>query len=396
MIRASRLKGIPVVSTMNGRTGLSAVAPLVDITKKAVSHIGIRTEGIESAAGFIQLPIDQVDRLDTEAVEVRDINGQNLLSAKEEDLPGTPEPVNLIGMNVISRMGNLKGVVQDYLFSQHSGKLMIVCVLTEGEEALIHCDDEFTIVQDVVISDLTKRLDPKEMEMLLPLFEKWAIPEKDEKPAFVPEPVMEEVEPPVAPPAPPMEALKAEEPAAVEVAEVSPVIEEIPAAEAVAVAENVTAEEEENTPETSEVSPEPVKAEKKERRKLFKKIKDSDKREEAVPVEEAVVESLTPEPVPVPEVPVEAAEAVPEPVPEPQTVAVEVEVSAEESVPLEMEIEVNPDFDALLELSDLPPLAMPTKEEILAVAARDEDEGEMEKFYLSTAAKMLLKRYMAD
>lgn len=354
MIRASRLKGIPVVSTMNGRTGLSAVAPLVDITKKAVSHIGIRTEGIEGTAGFIQLPIDQVDRLDTEAVEVRDINGQNLLSAKEESLPGSAKPVNLIGMNVISRMGNLKGVVQDYLFSQHSGKLMIVCVLTEGEEALIHCDDEFTIVQDVVISDLTKRLDPKEMEMLLPLFEKWAIPEKEEKPVFIPEPVMEEVQPPETPPAPPMEAPKTYEAAAVDEAEVLPEIEEVPQAEAVPVPED---------------SPEPIKADNKERRKLFKKVKDSDKGKEAVLAPEADL------------------------VPEVQAVDLE---PAEETVPVDRGIEVTPDYDGLLELSDLPPLAMPTKEEILAVAARDEDDGEMGDFYLSTAAKMLLKRYMAD
>lgn len=164
MLRASDLKALPIVSDVGGQTGYRAVYPMLDIRLMVVTHTLIRVDQNDQVSPAYQLPISQIDRVDSQGIRVTEFNAGSLLPAEHGQATKSAICVNLFEMKVISRKGNYLGVVYDYYFHKQSGQLSIFSVLREGEETFFSCEDDFKIGEDIIISDLSKRIKPPEVD----------------------------------------------------------------------------------------------------------------------------------------------------------------------------------------------------------------------------------------
>lgn len=168
MLKASDLKGLPIVSDVGGQTGYRAVNPMLDIHRMAVTHILIRADKNGQASPAYKLPLALVGRVDSKAIRVADFNIGSLSQAGDGQASKSTDSVNLLEMKVISRKGNFLGMVYDYYFDKPSGQLILFSLLREGEEVFIPCDEDFKAGEEVIISDLSKRIEALEGDKLLP------------------------------------------------------------------------------------------------------------------------------------------------------------------------------------------------------------------------------------
>lgn len=168
MLKASDLKGLPIVSDASGQTGYRAVNLMLDIHRMAVTHILIRRDQNDQAFPGYKLPMALVNRVDSQAIRLAEFNAGSLFLAGDGQTTGPASSVNLLAMKVISRKGNFLGLVHDYYFYKQSGQLILFSLLREGEEIFIPCDEDFKIGEDVIIADLSKRMDPLDVDKFLP------------------------------------------------------------------------------------------------------------------------------------------------------------------------------------------------------------------------------------
>jgi len=166
VLKASDLAGKPMVSEA-GQMGYRVTDLMVDRPRAAVSYLAVSRDEDPGGRERLKLPLDRLDRVETDLIRVRGIGGQPLFLAEDSPLPLSSGKVNLLGMKVISRTGNLLGTVDDFLFSRRSGLLLVVYVQMADERVLIRCDEGFSILEDIIISNLDKRLEAWEVERLL-------------------------------------------------------------------------------------------------------------------------------------------------------------------------------------------------------------------------------------
>lgn len=164
VLKASDLAGKSVVSE-GLMTGYRTVCPLVDGSRVAVSYLEVVREN-GSSAERRWLSYDSLDQVEKDVIRVSAKNKEELFLRDQAGLPPFVGQVNLIGMKVISRMGDLLGEMDDYLFSRRSGLLLVILIRTGEDQLMIRWDDQFSIVGDIVISDMNKRLEPGEYERL--------------------------------------------------------------------------------------------------------------------------------------------------------------------------------------------------------------------------------------
>lgn len=153
-MKLSKVKNLPIISLSRGNINEKVETLLVNSQKATIDFIVVSSSQADQAFEKRLFKFSDVIGLGDYALTIDDPSSIKTIASQEIFNQLFDNTIELMNLNVISKLGNHIGVISDFFFDSNTGKIKCIFVQGEEENLILECDQHFIITKDIVISDL--------------------------------------------------------------------------------------------------------------------------------------------------------------------------------------------------------------------------------------------------